>query len=174
MTVSGVLLCNGCHCGTIIVYYYDQHSAFTLHSFSHAPSNNLAVSGNEMSCVGIATSDVSDPDYTSSSDMWMIRGYNGSCYHGGSVVKTISKFHPGDVLTFTLDVAAGSLGVAINFKDEGIVFTDVPKSVHREYNFASSCTANIWFYARSPSHVNATIHSRCGILWSKSQGEIYQ
>ena len=27
----------------------------------------------------------------SSSDMWMLRGYNGGCYHAGSTVKTISK-----------------------------------------------------------------------------------
>ena len=56
----------------------------------------------------------------------MLRGYNGKCYHDGSVVSTISKVHKGDEVQCTLDVGAGTLSLKVNGKDHGVVFTGLP------------------------------------------------
>merc|ERR1719399_1462081 len=74
----------------------------------------------------------------SSSDMWMLRGYNGACYHGGSTVKTIGKVEPGAHVHITYDAGAGTISYRINDTDHGVVFRGVPSGVRPAVSFYGS------------------------------------
>ena len=79
--------------------------------------------GDECLTYGCGTKPVNSGSYDSSSNLWMIRCYNGSVYPARSGRSSTSKIHVGDVVRFELDCDAGTVTCKINGADQGVVFT---------------------------------------------------
>jgi len=81
----------------------------------------------EHGLVGFCIRPVNSSSYTSTSDMWMVRGYNGCRYHGGSQ-SNVGKIHEGDVVKFRANMSRGVVDMWINGTKQGDgepVFTDL-------------------------------------------------
>lgn len=68
----------------------------------------------EQTCVGFSRKTVSNSSYQSSSDLWMIRCYNGQLYNDGSSHPSVDNIHPGDVVRFRANMKKGSVELWIN------------------------------------------------------------
>ena len=63
--------------------------------------------------------------------MYRCRCYNGDLYAGGRKLdRSISRIHPGDFITLTLDITSKTLSVKINNTDHGVLFTQLPPYLH--------------------------------------------
>ena len=59
------------------------------------------------------------------------RCYNGDLYACGQKLdQSISRIHPGDFVTLTLDITSRTLSIKINNTDYGVLFTQVLPSLH--------------------------------------------
>ena len=59
------------------------------------------------------------------------RCYNGELYAQGEKIPiSTSRVHPGDTVTLTLHARLGTLALKINNKDYGVIFTNLPLSLH--------------------------------------------
>eukprot|EP01041_Mallomonas_annulata_P000974 gene974-1892_t len=90
--------------------------------------------GDETTCLGLGKRPVENCNYTTSTDLWMIRCYSGEPYHGGKLSDTSRRvarpqIHPNDICKFTFDVEEQMVSLAVNDVDHGIVFEHVPKGV---------------------------------------------
>lgn len=78
----------------------------------------------ECFCYGAATKPMTSSSYdSSSSNLFVIRAYNGYSYSQGSQGKFVAKIRPNDVVRFELDCAAGEIRCRINTTDHGVVFS---------------------------------------------------
>ena len=68
----------------------------------------------------------------------MYRGYNGITYNQSEEGKTLSKFHPGDIIRVTLDMTAGTISYRVNDADQGITFRNVAGTVYPAVAFYGS------------------------------------
>ena len=84
-------------------------------------------SGNEMACFGFSRRKPSSTKYTTSDEMWMLRGYNGRAYHNGE--KPVhSKVHPGDKVKIVL--SNGQATYYVNGTNLGVLFSGITGIVH--------------------------------------------
>jgi hypothetical protein len=83
----------------------------------------------ETSCLGVCSPDMTNHKYESSTEMWLIRCYNGELYHGGKIGRQTSKIHPGDVCVFTYDAGERKLFLSLNGTPKTLLFDDVGKGV---------------------------------------------
>ena len=59
------------------------------------------------------------------------RCYNGELYACGKKLdQSVSRIHPGDCITLTLNATSGTLAIKINNADYGIIFTQLPPCLH--------------------------------------------
>ena len=84
-------------------------------------------SGSETTCFGFAAQPF--PDSYNSGMAWAYRCYNGHTYARGVEDRRSGqqrvRVHPGDVLSFEFDGAAGTVTLEVNGNDLGVVFSDL-------------------------------------------------
>ncbi len=84
----------------------------------------------ESTCLGVSKLIITNNNYESSSDMWVVNCVDGELYHGGrSKNDPITSIHPLDVCRFTYDSTALTLSMSVNNIDQGVLFEQVPNCV---------------------------------------------
>lgn len=84
--------------------------------------SEVDTSGDEYLCYGCGIKPKSNDAYDSSSNLWMIRAYNGKVHQKGSSGRTVDKIRQGMIVRFELDCAAGTVQCWIDGNDQGVVF----------------------------------------------------
>ena len=90
--------------------------------------------GDETTCFGVSTIPVTNSDYQTSKDMWLLRCYGGELFHGSKVEVTAGNrspphIHPDDICRFTYECDKMTLSLAVNDVDYGVIFEHVPVGV---------------------------------------------
>jgi hypothetical protein len=84
----------------------------------------------ECSVFGAARPTFTSRCYNSSPDLWMRRSYNGSLYQNGTtLVQSMDKIHPGDVIRIEFDGKLGTLSSSVNGSQMEVMFTGIHESV---------------------------------------------
>ena len=82
--------------------------------------------GDECSVFGAARKPLSSRCYSSSSDLWMRRAYNGYMYcQGRGVSPSLERIHQGDIVRCEFDAKAGTLAYGVNGNDPEVYFTGI-------------------------------------------------
>ncbi|RYH29209.1 hypothetical protein EON65_09335 [archaeon] len=85
----------------------------------------------ECSVFGAARMPLSSRCYSSSSDLWMRRSYNGYMYcQGQTTGNNMDKIHPGDVVRIEFDGSLGTLSYSVNGSELEVGFSDIVDEVH--------------------------------------------
>eukprot|EP01029_Cantina_marsupialis_P025219 TRINITY_DN6646_c0_g1_i1.p1 TRINITY_DN6646_c0_g1~~TRINITY_DN6646_c0_g1_i1.p1 ORF type:complete len:991 (+),score=328.97 TRINITY_DN6646_c0_g1_i1:76-3048(+) len=83
----------------------------------------------ECGCIGFATTPVSSFCYSSSSEMYLIRCYNGDVHAKGNIVGNCEKIHQGSIIKFTMDFNAETCSVCVDGTDKGPLFTGITSPI---------------------------------------------
>lgn len=96
--------------------------------------------GDETSCLGVARRPVTNCNYDTTSDMWLIRCYNGDTYHCGRLPKkrSIPQIHPNDICKFTFDCDTRTLSLMVNDIDIGVIFDNLDSGISPAVSFYGS------------------------------------
>ncbi len=84
----------------------------------------------ECSIFGIARKPLTSRCYSSSTDLWVRRSYNGYMYAQGRTIRTtMEKIHQGDIVRCEYDGQAGTLTYSVNGSDPIVGFTDLTDEI---------------------------------------------
>lgn len=85
----------------------------------------------ECSVFGAARKPLTSRCYSSSSDLWMRRSYNGYMYAQGTTTgQSMEKIHPGDIVRIEFDGDKGTLMFSLNGSEPELGFSDIHDEIY--------------------------------------------